>query len=219
MGVLDNAKAAVSKIKSDIDTGNKETEGLGNELRAKSDMMRAARGESDAPATPAPKSEPASWEHIKRAVPPGEKPMYQKATEWAKPLGSFKQGTSHVPKTGVYKLHEGEAVIPKEKNTMNAADAMAGITGKAKPPKKIHKITTHKSDDGKLIHTHQHHHAAHHPDETHVSNNMKEATDHMAAMEPNMSAQPPEMPVPGADAGASGGAGASPAAPPAAPAM
>jgi hypothetical protein len=155
----------------------------------------------------------APWESVKKKpAPAGEKPMYQKATEWAKPLGSYKSGTSHVPKTGVYKLHEGEAVIPKEKNTMNALDAMAGITGKAKPPKKIHKITTHKSDDGKMIHTHQHHHPAHHPDETHVSNNMKEATDHMAAMEPNMSAQPPEMPAPGADAGASGGAGASPAA-------
>lgn len=212
MGILDKAKAVVSNVKTAIDTGNKETEGLGNELRAKSDMMRAARGESDAPAAPAPAPKPAPKTDSGQRYGdrPGEKRI--DVTEAMKPLGSFKTGTPYVPKTGVYKLHEGEAVVPKEKNTMNASDAMAGITGKAKPPKKIHKITTHKSDDGKMIHTHQHHHPAHHPDETHVSNNMKEATDHMAAMEPNMSAQPPEMPAPGADAGASGGAGASPAA-------
>lgn len=210
MGILDKAKAAASNVKTAIDTGNKETEGLGNELRAKSDMIRAARGESDTPAAPAPKPAPKTDSGQRYGDRPGEKRI--DVTEALKPLGSYKSGTPYVPETGVYKLHEGEAVVPKEKNTMNATDAMAGITGKAKPPKKIHKITTHKSDDGKMIHTHQHHHPAHHPDETHVSNNMKEATDHMAAMEPNMSAQPPEMPAPGADAGASGGAGASPAA-------
>lgn len=211
MGILDKAKAAVSNVRSEIDTGNKETEGLGNELRAKSDMMRAARGESDtppvaAPAKPAPKTDSGA----RYGDRPGEKRI--DVTEAMKPLGSFKKGTPYVPKTGNYTLHEGERVIPKEKNTMNASDAMAGITGKAKPPKAIHKITTHKSDDGKLIHTHRHHHTEHHPDETHISNNMKEANDHMTAMEPNMSAQPPEMPAP--DAGAAGGAGASPAAQP-----
>ncbi len=206
MGVLDKIK----KVANDIDTGNKETEGLGNELRAKSDMIRAARGEFDTPAAPASKPAPRTDSGARYGDRPGEKRI--DVTEAMKPLGSYKSGTPYVPKTGNYTLHEGERVVPKEKNTMNAADAMAGITGKSKPPKKIHKITTHKSDDGKMIHTHQHHHPAHHPDETHVSNNMKEATDHMAAMEPNMSAQPPEMPAPGADAGASGGAGASPTA-------
>jgi len=82
---------------------------------------------------------------------------------------------------------------------MNASDAMAGITGKkATPEKKIHKITTHKTDDGKMIHTHQHHHPEHHPNETHVSNNIGEAQSHMAAQEPNMSAQAPAMPEAGA---------------------
>lgn len=210
MGVLDKAKTAISNVRSAIDTGNKETEGLGNELRAKSDMIRAARGESGTPAAPTPKPAPKTDSGARYGDRPGEKRL--DVTEALKPLGSFKTGTPYVPKTGNYTLHEGEAVVPKEKNTMNASDAMAGITGKAKPPKKIHKITTHKSDDGKMIHTHQHHHPAHHPDETHVSNNMKEATDHMTAMEPNMSAQPPEMPAPGADTEAAGAAGASPAA-------
>lgn len=33
-------------------------------------------------------------------------------------LGSFKEGTSSVPKTGKYMLHKGEAVIPKARNSM-----------------------------------------------------------------------------------------------------
>jgi hypothetical protein len=208
-GVFDKIK----NLKSAVDVGNRQTEGLGAELAARSEMSgnvppsAKPKAEPDRPQRPVPYTEadkPKGWKRISDSD----------LKDMTKPLGSLKHGTSHVPKTGVYKLHEGEAVIPKEKNTMNASDAMAGITGKAKPPKKIHKITTHKSDDGKMIHTHQHHHPAHHPDETHVSNNMEEATDHMAAMEPNMSAQPPEMPAPGADAGASGGAGASPTAQP-----
>lgn len=217
MGILDKAKTAISNAKTAIDTGNKETEGLGNELRAKSDMIRAARGESNTSATPAPKSEPASWEHIKRAVPPGEKPMYQKATEWAKPLGSFKQGTSHVPKTGVYKLHEGEAVIPKEKNTMNASDAMAGITGKAKPPKEIKAMTHTKTHNGKHIVTHHHHHPEHHPDETHAFDNMADVHSHMEdhAGVPNEGEEAPS----GASAPAPLTAAPSPMPAPAAPGM
>jgi hypothetical protein len=115
---------------------------------------------------------------------------------------SYKFGTNFVPKTGLALLHKGEKVTPaKENSMMNASDAMAGITGKkAVPEKKIHKITTHKSDDGKLIHTHLHHHSNHHPDETHISNNLGEAQDHLAAQEPNMSAQPPAMPEAGAPA-------------------
>lgn len=208
MGILDKIKTAAEKVKSDIDTGNKETEGLGNELRAKSDMIRAARGDSDTPAAPAPKSAPKTDSGHRYGDRPGEKRI--DVTEAMKPLGSFKKGTPYVPKTGVYKLHEGEKVVPKEKNTMNAADAMAGITGKSKPPKKIKTIEHKKTDDGKTVHTHRHHYPEHHPEETHVSNDDKEMAAHMAEHMPNMTAQPPAMPAP--DAGAEGGVGAPPAA-------
>jgi hypothetical protein len=101
-------------------------------------------------------------------------------TEAMKPLGSFKIGTPYVPKTGVYQLHEGERVVPKEKNTMNAADAMAGITGKAKPPKKEIKEMVHtKTHNNKHIVTHRHHHPEHHPDETHAFDNMGDVHSHM----------------------------------------
>jgi hypothetical protein len=120
-------------------------------------------------------------------------------------LGSFKKGTDRVPKTGVYKLHEGEAVIPAEKNPMNAADAMAGISGKeTKPPKKIKEIRSKKTHDGKIVHTHVHHHPMHHDEETYVSNDGAAAAQHMTDQEPNMSAAPPEMPEAAPSAGPAG---------------
>lgn len=80
---------------------------------------------------------------------------------------------------------------------MKAKEAMAGIVGKSKkPPKKIKEIRTRKTDDGKYVHTHLHHHPEHHADETHVSEDLKGAQQHLAEQEPNMAAQPPEMAPP-----------------------
>lgn len=184
---MDNTKA-----------GDQETNSLGRELAAKSQMIKEGQSDSTSAAAPAAKAAPKTDTGKRYGDKSGEKRI--DVRDALKPLGSFKHGTDYVPKTGIYKLHEGEGVTPKEENTMNAVDAMAGLASKAKPPKKIHKITTHKTDDGKMIHTHQHHHPSHHPDETHVSNNIGEANDHMTAMEPNMSAQPPAMPEAGAPA-------------------
>jgi hypothetical protein len=46
----------------------------------------------------------------------GARPGEQRidTTSMTKPLGSFKKGTDSVPKTGIYKVHKGEAVIPKD---------------------------------------------------------------------------------------------------------
>jgi len=196
MGILDDTLKKVKDTAGAITSTVDEYKGLGKEYQAKANQVKPAAA---APATPAA-SKPAAAAAGKRY---GDKAGEQRidVKDMLKPLGSFKEGTSHVPRTGVYTLHEGEAVIPKEQN-MNSKEAMAGITGKGKPEKKIHKIVTHKTDDGKLIHTHLHHHPSHHPEETHVSNNIDEAQAHMGAMEPQMSAQAPPMPEPGAGAGA-----------------
>jgi hypothetical protein len=186
MGILDNpiVKGLVDKAKNTaaaVKTGNQETEGLGNELAAKSDMIKAARGETNEPAPKAPvKREPSTWEKV-HPMPYGSRPGEKRidVTDALKPLGSYKKGTPYVPKTGVYKLHEGEAVVPKEKNTMNAADAMAGITGKAKPPKEIKEMVHTKTHNNKHIVTHRHHHPEHHPDETHAFDNMSDVHSHM----------------------------------------
>ncbi len=197
MGALDAIVKKVKDVKDDLAATSAEYTGLGKEYAGKASQMSG--GSKPAPAAaakPAPKVDTGK----RYGSGPGEKRI--DVSGMTKPLGSFKTGTPYVPKTGIYKLHEGEAVTPKESNTMNASDAMAKIMGKsAKPEKKIHRIITHKTDDGKLIHTHQHHHSNHHPDETHVSNDLGEAQDHMAAMEPQMSAQAPPMPEAGAEPG------------------
>jgi len=120
---------------------------------------------------------------------PGEKRI--DVRDMTKPLGTFHKGTNYVPKTGNYTLEKGEAVVPKEKNMVAGMYAKV-LEGDKKPKKEIKSIRTHKSHDGKYIHTHEHHHPMHHPDETHVSNNMDEMKAHMEANEPNMTAAPSE---------------------------
>ena len=97
------------------------------------------------------------------------------------PLGSYEKGTSHVPKTGIYKLHEGEAVIPKEKNMDSMKDKMTDALGGSdkKPKKEIKEMHVRKTANGKHIVTHKHHHPEHHPDEDHAMNDMAELHQHM----------------------------------------
>src|SRR5437879_4868073 len=86
---------------------------------------------------------------------------------------SYKHGTPYVPKTGLAKLHKGERVVPAKDNDMK--DMYSKVhEGDSAPRKAIKRIVTHKSHDGKYIHTHEHHHPAHHPDETNVSNDKAE---------------------------------------------
>jgi hypothetical protein len=84
--------------------------------------------------------------------------------------------------------------------------------GDKKPKKEISEISTKKSHDGKMVHTHRHHRPEHHSDETYVSNNMDEMAAHMAKHEPMMTAAPSPMPSDedgdeGAGGAAAGGAG------------
>jgi len=89
------------------------------------------------------------------------------------------------------------------------------ITGGSKAPKKEIKEMVHsKTHNGKHVVTHKHHSPAHHPDETHMFNNLDEAKDHMdahAGVEPADGAAPlTAAPSPMAPAG---GAPAMPAGP------
>src|ERR1700733_507664 len=67
----------------------------------------------------------------------------------AKPLGSFKKG-GKVPKTGVYKLHEGEQVVPK------AQVALAGSKKKKGSGRVPHKMIAEQMDDNSFQITHEH---------------------------------------------------------------
>jgi len=209
--VFDKIKKGAKNLKSQYEVGSKETTGLGTELRERAQMNKVAE---EALNPPKPQPSPAApamaspKDRINKGAygsGAGEKRI--DTSTMTKPLGSFKKGTNRVPETGIYKLEKDEAVIPAEKNPMNAADAMAGISkGDKKPPKKIAEIRSKKSHDGKIIHTHMHHHPMHHGDETYVSNDAAAMAKHMTDQEPNMSAAAPEM----TEAAASPAAGAMP---------
>lgn len=105
---------------------------------------------------------------------------------------SFKKGTPYVPRTGFYQLHEGEAVIPKEKNTMNSSEAMGGITkGSKKPRKALKSMKVHATDNGRHVVTHEHHHSEHHKDESHAMSSMEELMKHMTDNAPKIEPQAP----------------------------
>jgi hypothetical protein len=126
--------------------------------------------------TPSPKDRVAP--KARYGARPGEKRI--DTTSMTKPLGSFEKGTSHVPKTGIYKLHEGEAVIPKDKNMDSMKDKMMdSLGGEKKPKKEIKEMHIRKTANGKHIVTHKHHHPEHHPDEEHSMEDMGALHQHM----------------------------------------
>ena len=98
------------------------------------------------------------------------------------PLGSYEKGTSHVPKTGIYKLHEGEAVIPKEKNPMHHMmehlKSELGTPADKVPAKKLKHIVTRKAGEG---HVHEHHytHPDHHAPTEHATHGTDGMINHM----------------------------------------
>ena len=155
-------------------------------------------------ASPVPETKSAPVDRINPKARYGMKPGEKRidTTEYQKQLGSFKDGTDYVPKTGTYQLHEGEKVVPKDKNMENMKDKMmASLGGDKKPKKEIKEMVHSKSTNGKHIVVHRHHAPAHHPDETHVLENMAALKAHMEdhagtpnegeAPEPEQGAQAP----------------------------
>ncbi len=152
------------------------------EKKKSMDQARSALTETPSPIPDLPKAPPPQMNVDK--VNPKAKYGARKGEvripvdQMTKPLGSFKEGTDYVPKTGLYKLHEGEAVKTKEENM---ADVYAHVPGRseAKPAKKeIKRMEITKSHNGKHIVKHIHHHPAH-EDETHVMNSMADLHSHL----------------------------------------
>ena len=144
------------------------TEGdIGKELKAKkANIDEYNKAFED---KPIPKAEPVTPSHTDLVNPKrtyGDKSGQKKGEkripnidEMRKPLASLKEGTDHVPKTGIYKLHEGEKVVPKKENQMDHEKVFEGVPGRSseKPPKKeIKEIHIRKSHNGKHIVKHIH---------------------------------------------------------------
>lgn len=129
---------------------------------------------SDAPAPVAPPAQ--NVDKVNKNAKFGDKKGEKRISvdDMLKPLGSYKKGTPHVPETGVYKLHEGEAVIPAEKNPY------ATVPGrKPRKAKKVVKhITTRKAKGGYIAENH-HTEPGEHPMEEHVLPDMASLQGHM----------------------------------------
>src|SRR5271166_6100578 len=153
------------------------------DLRAKKEMMNEARKAlGNEPPAELPKAPPVQMnvDKINRNGKFGDRPGEKRipVDQMVKPLGSFKNGTDYVPKTGVYKLHEGEAVKTAKENSM---DPMALVPGRSeeKPKKEVHEIRTRKAKSGGFIHEHHHTRPEHHKMEEHASADMKGALSHI----------------------------------------
>jgi len=68
------------------------------------------------PATPAAPSTPAPAGPTWRPTTGIPTARTKEASPFSEILGSYATGTSYVPKTGTYELHQGEAVVPKAQN-------------------------------------------------------------------------------------------------------
>jgi hypothetical protein len=225
--MTDAVKRTAKRISDTYKSGMAETASLPGEIGAKSQQMRDADIALHPEKAAAPKAAPSapSPQDKVNAAPygsrPGEKVIDTK--DMVKPLGSFKRGTRSVPKTGIYKLEEGEAVVPEKSNPdshkKTGEKDMAGtpydmITGgKKDAPKVIHHHEYHKTHNGKHVVTHKHHDPSH-KDEQHMFEKFSDAADHMEQNPP----QPEPTPAasPDAAAGAGPAAGAAPTAAPAA---
>ena len=190
---MEAAKKFASGLKKQYDAGSKQTEGLGAELAARAEMNRqgskALSGDDSASATPPAAPAPKTDSGARYGDKAPEKRI--DTSTYTKTLGSYEHGTPHVPKTGIYKLHKGEAVIPKEKNPMNP---FAKITsGDKKPRKALKALHVHATDNKKHIVTHKHHHPEHHPDTTHAMDSAAEVGQHVAENAPNIEPQAPSM--------------------------
>jgi hypothetical protein len=205
----------LSKRLLNMGAGSREESGLGNRKQNVEEYEKAVSGPADMPKA----NPPQKVDKIHPGAKYGDKPPEKRINvdQYIKPLGSFEHGTDYVPKTGLALLHKGEKVIPAKDNMADSHvfDMIPGKKEKA-PPKHIKEIRTTRAHDGKLIHTHIHHHPAHHPDETHVSNDMSDLHNHFEdhAGTPNdgeeapaggapapLTAAAPPMPAPAAPAG------------------
>lgn len=125
-------------------------------------------------------------------------------------MGTFKEG-GDVPKTGHYKLHEGEKVITK-----NQKDQMSHAFGLAQshlahekapepehkmPRKKLKSVHTRRAKNGGFIMKHEHHapHNMQEHDSEHTAGTEAEMLQHMKENQPEAPPDPEEM-------GESGGA-------------
>ena len=112
----------------------RDATGIWDTLRRFIGGSAAEGGQTSTPASPAAPSAPAPARSMGRdttPATPGSRldrgtiriptTRTKEASPFAQILGSYATGTSYVPKTGTYQLHQGEAVVPKAQNPVAQA--------------------------------------------------------------------------------------------------
>ena len=106
---------------------SRDATGIWDTLRRFIGGSAADGGQTSTPATPSAPSTPAParptgiWDTLRRFIGGSAATRTKEASPFAQILGSYATGTSYVPKTGAYQLHQGEAVIPKAQNPVAQA--------------------------------------------------------------------------------------------------
>lgn len=160
--ILNRAKNVVSNVVKQYKSGLKQTNDLPSEIgstarqyKDTADQLKGMRDPLSKPASKPASNSSAPMDKVNSGAKYGDKPGEEiiDTKDMTKPLGSFKKG-GKVRKTGVYKLHEGETVVPKDRGT----DVLAGgskpkVKGSGVTP---HEMNIRKLDDGSYHVRHSH---------------------------------------------------------------
>jgi hypothetical protein len=122
--------AALKGLNQQVKQAGDEAVGNAKAVTAKKAMVKEY---TDSLQTPSPvgktAGKPSKSDLVKSGAKYGDRPGEERidTKSMTKPLGSFKKGTNKVKKTGVYKLHKGEAVA-----TAKQASKVRSMGGMAK---------------------------------------------------------------------------------------
>lgn len=138
--ILQGAKDALSKAGSFTKSVEGKTPGT---------FAPKAAPKSAAPAAKSPQS---GQTGIMREASDAGQGIKNRMEQSSKALGTFKKG-GVVPKTGNYKLHQGEKVIPAEKANMdkNQMDMASAAMKAAKKPGKKLRMTIEQTDNDRFM--------------------------------------------------------------------
>ena len=234
-GVTDNIKGAVKRATDAVKSGNDEATGLSGEMKSTGESYRqgtnALKGDPVA-APSAPRTGAGVGGTAKPYGSQGKEKRIDTSGMTSPNIKTYDKGgvvggsNLHDGKHQLAILKEGERVLTPEQTKVYdkggkveganmAATPYDMVTGSKTPKKEIKEMVHSKTHNGKHVITHKHHSPVHHPDETHMFNNLDEAKDHMdqhAGDEPAEGAAPmTAAPSPMAPAAVAPAAGAPPA--------
>lgn len=168
-----------------VKKGYNEPENIGKGLAERAKMTAEGRKAlMPEPAAPAPQPEaprsPTKRELVKPGAKYGDKPGEKRLDAEGNIIGQMKKG-GMVPKTGNYKMHKGEVVLPKE-HVMSLAEGVLSQEAPSeppKPPKEDREMRVRRLKDKSFHIAHSHTRPEHYPDEEYSASDKKALLKHM----------------------------------------